>query len=48
MAHAAPLVAPQPALAAALTKLLGADLLAHIFTVDEDSITVDREAVAGV
>ncbi len=48
MAHAAPLVAPQPALAAALTKLLGTDLLAHIFTVDEDSITVDREAVAGV
>ncbi|RYD41644.1 MAG: NADH-quinone oxidoreductase subunit C [Sphingomonadales bacterium] len=35
-------------MAAALTKLLGADLLAHIFTVDEDSITVDREAVAGV
>lgn len=48
MAHAAPLVAPQPALAAALTKLLGTDLLAHVFTVDEDSITVDREAVAGV
>ncbi len=48
MAHAAPLVAPQPALAAALTKLLGTDMLAHIFTVDEDSITVDREAVAGV
>ena len=48
MAHAAPLVAPQPALAAALAKLLGIDLLAHVFTVDEDSITVDREAVAGV
>ena len=48
MAHSAPLVAPQPTLAAALTKLLGTDLLAHVFTVDEDSITVDREAVAGV
>src|SRR3546814_18490090 len=48
MTHAAPLVAPQPALAAALTELLGGDLLAHVFTVDEDSITVDREAVAGV
>ena len=40
MTHSAPLVAPQPALAAALAKLLGADLLAHVFTVDEDSITV--------
>ena len=48
MAHPAPLVAPQPSLADALKKLLGADLLAHIFTVDEDSITVTREAVAGV
>ena len=48
MAHPAPLVAPQPSLAGALKKLLGADLLAHIFTVDEDSITVTREAVAGV
>lgn len=48
MTHSAPLVAPQPALAAALAKLLGADLLAHVFTVDEDSITVGREAVAGV
>ena len=48
MTHAAPLVTPQPALAAALTDLLGGDLLAHVFTVDEDSITVDREAVAGV
>ena len=48
MAHPAPLVAPQPALADALKKLLGADLLAHVFTVDEDSITVTREAVAGV
>src|SRR3546814_13494092 len=48
MTHAAPLVTPQPALAAALTDLLGGDLLAHVFTVDEDSITGDREAVAGV
>ncbi|NIJ37005.1 NADH-quinone oxidoreductase subunit C [Sphingopyxis panaciterrae] len=48
MAHPAPLVAPQPALAAALQTLLGTDLVAHVFTVDEDSITVTREAVAGV
>ncbi|WP_326913186.1 NADH-quinone oxidoreductase subunit C [Sphingopyxis chilensis] len=48
MAHPAPLVAPQPSLAAALKTLLGTDLLAHVFTVDEDSITVDRSAVAGV
>lgn len=48
MGHPAPLVAPQPALAAALKKLIGTDLVAHVFTVDEDSITVDREAVAGV
>ena len=45
MAHPAPLVAPQPSLAAALKTLLGTD---HVFTVDEDSITVDRSAVAGV
>ncbi|MDK2761612.1 MAG: NADH-quinone oxidoreductase subunit C [Sphingopyxis sp.] len=48
MAHPAPLVAPQPALAAALRQLVGADLIAHVHTVDEDSITVAREAVAGV
>ncbi len=48
MAHPAPLVAPQPSLAAALKTLLGADLLAHDFAADEDSITVDRTAVAGV
>lgn len=48
MAHPAPLVAPQPALADALKKLLGTDLLAHVFTVDEDSITVERDAIAGV
>lgn len=48
MAHPAPLVAPQPTLAAALKALLGTDLLAHDFAADEDSITVDRTAVAGV
>ena len=48
MAHPAPLVAPQPSLAASLKTVLGADLVAHVFTVDEDSITVAREAVAGV
>ena len=48
MASPAPLVAPQPALAAALKKLIGTDLLAHDFLVGEDSITVTREAVAGV
>jgi NADH-quinone oxidoreductase subunit C len=48
MGHPAPLVAPQPALDVALKKLLGTDLLAHVYTVDEDSITVNREAVAGV
>ncbi len=48
MAHNAPLVAPRSGLADALKTVLGADLLVHVFTVDEDSITVDREAVAGV
>ena len=48
MASPAPLVAPQPALDAALKKLIGTDLLAHDFLVGEDSITVAREAVAGV
>ncbi|QCB55083.1 NADH-quinone oxidoreductase subunit C [Sphingopyxis sp. PAMC25046] len=48
MAHPAPLVAPQPSLAASLKTVLGTDLVAHVFTVDEDSITVTREAVAGV
>ena len=48
MASPAPLVAPQPALAAALKKLIGTDLIAHDFLVGEDSITVAREAVAGV
>lgn len=48
MAHPAPLVAPRETLAAELKALLGADLLAHVFTVDEDSITVARDAIAGV
>ncbi|APZ97920.1 NADH-quinone oxidoreductase subunit C [Sphingopyxis sp. QXT-31] len=48
MGHPAPLVAPQPSLAAALKKLLGTDLLSHDFAADEDSITVDRDAIAGV
>ncbi|SKB56650.1 NADH-quinone oxidoreductase subunit C [Sphingopyxis flava] len=48
MTHPAPLVAPRENLAAALEKLLGKDLLAHVRAVDEDSITVTREAIAGV
>ena len=48
MASPAPLVAPRAGLAAVLEKLLGHDLLAHVFTVGEDSITVRREAIAGV
>lgn len=48
MAHPAPLVAPRETLAAELKALLGTDLLAHVFTVDEDSITVERDAIAGV
>jgi NADH-quinone oxidoreductase subunit C len=48
MGHPAPLVAPQSGLAAALKKLLGKDLLAHDFAADEDSITVARDAIAGV
>lgn len=48
MAHPAPLIAPRATLAAELKALLGADLLAHDFAADEDSITVDRDAIAGV
>ncbi|MGH6650479.1 MAG: NADH-quinone oxidoreductase subunit C [Sphingopyxis sp.] len=48
MGHPAPLVAPQSGLAVALRKLLGKDLLAHDFAADEDSITVARDAIAGV
>lgn len=48
MAHNAPLVAPRKGLAAELKKAVGKDLLAHDFAADEDSITVRREAIAGV
>jgi NADH-quinone oxidoreductase subunit C len=48
MGHPAPLVAPQSGLAAALKALLGKDLLSHDFAADEDSITVDRDAIAAV
>lgn len=48
MASPAPLIAPREGIDAALEKLLGTDLIEHVFTVGEDSITVRREAVAGV
>lgn len=48
MAHAAPLIAPRATLAAELKQLLGTDLLAHDFAADEDSITVERTAIAAV
>ncbi|HWW56752.1 MAG TPA: NADH-quinone oxidoreductase subunit C [Sphingopyxis sp.] len=48
MASPAPLIAPREGIGAALDKLLGDDLIAHAFVVGEDSITVRREAVAGV
>ena len=48
MAHQAPLVAPRSGLGDALKAALGADLLVHVCAADEDSITVDREAIAGV
>ncbi|PKQ00961.1 MAG: NADH-quinone oxidoreductase subunit C [Alphaproteobacteria bacterium HGW-Alphaproteobacteria-13] len=48
MASPAPLVAPRAGLAAELKKLLGKDMLAHVFAVEEDSITVARDAVDGV
>ncbi|SNS44960.1 NADH-quinone oxidoreductase subunit C [Sphingopyxis indica] len=48
MASPAPLIAPRDGLADALAKALGQDMLAHVFAVGEDSITVRREAVAGV
>lgn len=48
MASPAPLIAPREGIGAALEKLLGTDLIEHVFTVGEDSITVRREAVAGV
>lgn len=48
MSSPAPLVSPREGLADALKALLGTDLLAHDFLVGEDSITVDRDAIAGV
>lgn len=48
MTSPAPLVAPREGVGAALHKLLGDDLIEHIFAVGEDSITVRREAIAGV
>lgn len=48
MAHNAPLIAPRAGIAADLKSVLGADLLDHVFAVDEDSITVKRDALGGV
>ena len=48
MTSPAPLIAPREGLDAALAKLLGDDLIEHVFAVCEDSITVRRDAVAGV
>jgi len=48
MSSPAPLVSPREGLADALKALLGTDLLAHDFLVGEDSVTVDRDAIAGV
>lgn len=48
MASPAPFIAPRDGLSEALTKALGQDMLAHVFAVGEDSITVRREAIAGV
>ncbi|MBB5707948.1 NADH-quinone oxidoreductase subunit C [Sphingopyxis panaciterrulae] len=48
MASPAPLIAPREGLAEALKKALGQDMIAHVFAVGEDSITVRRDAIAGV
>ena len=48
MASPAPLIAAREGVGPALHKLLGDDLIEHVFAVGEDSITVRREAVAGV
>ncbi|MBA3942688.1 MAG: NADH-quinone oxidoreductase subunit C [Sphingopyxis sp.] len=48
MTSPAPLVAPREGLAAAIAKVVGDDLIEHVFAVGEDSITVRRDAVAGV
>jgi NADH-quinone oxidoreductase subunit C len=48
MASPAPLIAPRDGIGPALHKLLGEDLIEHVFAVEEDSITVRRDAIAGV
>ncbi len=48
MTHPAPLVAPRANLAEELALLIGPQLLHHDHLVDEDSITVPRDAVADV
>src|SRR3546814_11044789 len=48
MASPAPLIAPREGIGAALKKLLGDDLIEHVFAVGEDSVTVRRDAIAGV
>src|SRR3546814_13154055 len=48
MTSPAPLIAPREGVADALKALLGKDLIAHDFAVGEDSITVRRDAIAGV
>src|SRR3546814_17131144 len=48
MASPAPLIAPREGIGAALKKLLGDDLIEHVFAVGEDSVTVRRDASAGV
>jgi NADH-quinone oxidoreductase subunit C len=46
--HAAPVIAPRKGLAKELKAALGKDMLSHVQGHDEDSISVKREAVAGV
>ncbi|HET6536893.1 MAG TPA: NADH-quinone oxidoreductase subunit C [Sphingopyxis sp.] len=48
MAHHAPLIAPRDGIAAELAAALGADLIDYSHAVDEDSITVKRDALGGV
>lgn len=48
MAHNAPLISPRAGIADDLKAVLGADLIEHVFAADEDSITVKRDALAGV
>lgn len=46
--HSAPVIAPRKDLAKELKAVLGKDMLALVHAHDEDSITVKREALAGV